>query len=228
MLAQYDPERHRASAHTFGQDHFVACASYRTLGLWFLGFVDQARRSSERAIDYARSLNHTHTLQFALAYAGALFAASCGDIEYLQSTTAELLEIGRDLRSPGWSAAVSGLHGKLLIALGKSSEGVAKLWTGITAFRERHSPLWQPTFCVWLAEAHASAASSPRGSLRWRSAGKLRLVEPTGWMRNCSEWRANSGKPEGCLIILIRSRSLVRPSWLPDRNRRARWNCGPQ
>ena len=66
MLAQYDPVRHSASALTFGQDHFVACASYLTLGLWFLGFTDQARRLSERAIEYARSLNHTHTLQFAL------------------------------------------------------------------------------------------------------------------------------------------------------------------
>jgi tetratricopeptide (TPR) repeat protein len=91
FLSQYDPERHGTSAHKFGQDHFVACASYLTLGLWFLGFTDQAQRHSERAIEYARSLNHTHTLQFALAYAGALFAANCRDVEYLESTTAELL-----------------------------------------------------------------------------------------------------------------------------------------
>src|SRR5258708_37868059 len=127
MLAQYDPVRHSASALTFGQDHFVACASYLTLGLWFLGFTDQARRYSERAIEHARSLNHTHTLQFALAYAGALFAAHCRDEEDLESTTAELLEIGKQLGSPGWSAAVSAVQRELLIEHGRTGEGVAKL-----------------------------------------------------------------------------------------------------
>ena len=181
MLAQYDPVRHGASALTYGQDHFVACASYLTLGLWFLGFTDEARRLSERAIEYARSLNHTHTLQFALAYAGALFAANCRDVEYLESTTAELLEIGKELGSPGWSAAVSGLHGKLLIERGRSSEGIAKLQAGITAFRKRRSPLWQPTFLTWLAEAHAAGGDIPQG-LEALKIGQEIAAGGTHWM----------------------------------------------
>lgn len=181
MLAQYDPVRHSASAHTFGQDHFVACASHLTLGLWFLGFVDQARRYSERAIEYARSLNHTNTLQFALAYGGALFAANCGDVEYLQSTTLELLELGRELGSPGWSAAVTGLHGKLLIELGQSSEGVAKLRAAIKAFRERHSPLWQPTLCAWLAKAHATRGEISQGLATLEIGREAAAVGPR-WM----------------------------------------------
>jgi predicted ATPase/class 3 adenylate cyclase len=181
MLAQYDPARHGSSAYTFGQDHFVACASYLTLGHWFLGSVDQARQYSERAIDYARSLNHSHTLQFALAYAGALFAAKCGDVAYLQSTTAELLEIGRELRSPGWGAAVTGLHGKLLIELGQLSEGVAKLWAGVNTFRERRSPLWQPTFCVWLAQAHSARGEISQG-LAALEIGRQAAASGPHWM----------------------------------------------
>jgi class 3 adenylate cyclase/predicted ATPase len=181
MLAQYDSVRHGASALTYGQDHYVACASYLTLGLWFLGFTDEARRLSERAIEYARSLNHTHTLQFALAYAGALFAANCRDVEYLESTTAELLEIGKELASPGWSAAVSGLHGKLLIERGRSSEGIAKLQAGITAFRKRGAPLWQPTFLTWLAEAHAAGGDIPQG-LEALKTGQEIAAGGTHWM----------------------------------------------
>ena len=181
MLAQYDPVRHSASALRFGQDHFVACASYLTLGLWFLGFTDEARRYSERAIEYARSLNHTHTLQFGLAYAGALFAANCRDVEFLESTTAELLEIGKELGSPGWSAAVSGLHGKLLIERGRTSQGIAKLRAGIIAFRERCSPLWQPTFCTWLAEAHATCGEISQG-LEALKIGRQAAAGGTHWM----------------------------------------------
>jgi predicted ATPase len=181
MLAQYDPVRHSASAHTFGQDHFVACASYLTLGLWFLGFTDQARQCSEQAIEYARSLKHAHTLQFALAYAGALFAANCRNVDYLQSTTEELLEIGREQRSPGWGAAVSGLHGKLLIEHGRTSEGIAKLHAGIETFSERHSPLWQPTFSTWLAEAQATCGEISQG-LAALDIGRQAAAGGTHWM----------------------------------------------
>ena len=181
MLLQYDPVRHSASALTFGQDHFVACASHLALGQWFLGFTDEARRYSERAIEYARSLKHTHTLQFALAYAGALFAANCRDVEYLESTTTELLEIGKELGSPGWSAAVSGLHGKLLIDRGRTREGIAKLQAGIMAFRERRSPLWQPTFCTWLAEAHATCGEISQG-LDALTMGRQAAAGGTHWM----------------------------------------------
>jgi predicted ATPase len=152
-----------------------------TLGLWFLGFTDEARQYSERAIEYARSLNHTHTLQFALAYAGALFAANCRDVEYLESTTAELLEIGKELGSPGWSAAVSGLHGKLLIERGRTGEGIAKLQAGIMAFRKRRSPLWQPTFCIWLAEAHATCGEISQG-LEALKMGREAAAGGTHWM----------------------------------------------
>jgi class 3 adenylate cyclase/predicted ATPase len=163
FLALYDQVRHGTSAHKFGQDHFVACASYLTMALWHLGFVDQARVYSERAIEYARSLGHSNTLQFALAYGGAYFAALCRDPEYLQSTCAELLEIGKAHVSPSWSAAATGLHGKLLVERGQKSEGIATLQAGIEALRQRRSTLWQPAFCAWLAEAHAASGEASQG-----------------------------------------------------------------
>ena len=163
FLAQYDPARHGTSAHKFGQDHFVACASYLTMALWHVGFVDQARMHSERAIEYARSLGHSNTLQFALAYGGAYFAALCRDLDYLQSTSAELLEIGKAHVSPSWSAAATGLHGKLLVEQGQTSEGIATLQAGIEALRKRRSTLWQPAFCAWLAEAHAASGEVSQG-----------------------------------------------------------------
>ena len=101
------------------------------MALWHVGFVDQARVYSERAIEYARSLGHSNTLQFALAYGGAYFAALCRDLKYLQSTSTELLEIGKAHVSPSWSAAATGLHGKLLFERGQTSEGIATLQAGI-------------------------------------------------------------------------------------------------
>ena len=163
FLTQYDQVRHGTSAHKFGQDHFVACASYLTLALWHLGFVDQARMHSERAIEYARSLGHSNTLQFALAYGGAYFAALCRDLKYLESTVAELLEIGKAHVSPSWGAAATGLHGKLLVERGQTSEGIATLQAGVGALAARRSTLWQPAFCAWLAAAHAANGEVSQG-----------------------------------------------------------------
>jgi predicted ATPase len=105
------------------------------------------------------------------------------------------------------------LHGKLLIALGKSSEGVAKLWTGITAFRERHSPLWQPTFCVWLAEAHASRGEFSQG-LAALEIGRQAAAGGTHWMdaellRVEGELRQTGGLPDHIDTESILSEALV-------------------
>ena len=163
MLGQYDPARHRKSAHRFGQDHSVACACYLALGLWHLGFPEQARQYSDRAIEYARSLGHAHTLQFALAYGGAYFAAHCRDADYLDATTSELVELGKAHSSRSWSAALTGLLGMLLIERGRTRDGIVGLRTGLEALREFNSMLWQPAFCSWLARAYATCGEVSQG-----------------------------------------------------------------
>jgi hypothetical protein len=74
MLAIYDVERHRTSAHHFGQDHFVSCSAYLCLATWHLGYVEQAREHARRAIEHARSLGHQNTLGLALNFAGVCLA----------------------------------------------------------------------------------------------------------------------------------------------------------
>lgn len=163
MLAQYDPARHRGSAHRFGQDHFVACASYLALGSWHLGFLDQAQQFSARAIEHARSLEHAHTLQFALAYGGAYFAAHCRDIAYLDATTSELVELGKAHSSRSWSAALTGLLGMLQIERGQTTDGIAKLRASLQALGEFNSMLWQPALYCWLAGAYATCSEVSQG-----------------------------------------------------------------
>jgi len=163
MLSQYDPARHRESGHRFGQDHFVACACYLALGLWHLGFPVQARQYSDRAIEYARSLGHAHTLQFALAYGGAYFAAHCRDADYLDATTSELVELGKAHSSRSWSAALTGLLGMLQIERGQTRDGIVGLRTGLEALREFNSMLWQPALCSWLARAYATCGEVSQG-----------------------------------------------------------------
>jgi predicted ATPase len=73
------------------------------------------------------------------------------------------------------------LHGKLLIERGRTSEGIAKLQAGITTFRERRSPLWQPTFCSWLAQAHGTCGEISQG-LDAVQIGRQAAAGGTHWM----------------------------------------------
>ena len=103
-------------------------------------------------------------------------------MDYLQSTTAELLEIGKAHGSPGWSAAVSGLHGKLLIEHGQTSEGIATLQAGIEAFRKRRlAALAAHVLLTWLAEAHATCGEISQG-LAALEIGRQAAAGGTHWM----------------------------------------------
>ena len=52
---------------------------------------------------------------------------------------------------------------------------------GIIAFRERRSPLWQPTFCTWLAEAHATCGETSQG-LDALEIGRQAAARGAHWM----------------------------------------------
>ena len=141
--------------------------------------------------------SHSHTLQFALAYAGALFAAHCRDLDYLQSTTAELLEIGKAHVSPAWSAAVDRAAWQAADRARTDERGhrhIAGRHRGTQASDTRRSG--SPRSAPGLPRLMRHAARSRRGSPRWRSAGKLRPAGRTGWMRNCIAWRANFCRSE--------------------------------
>jgi hypothetical protein len=47
-IALFDPAQHRSLAMRFGQDAGVAILSFRTLGLWLLGYPEAARRDADK------------------------------------------------------------------------------------------------------------------------------------------------------------------------------------
>ena len=81
------------------------------------------------------------------------------------------------------------------------------------AFRERHSPLWQPTFCAWLAEAHASRGEFSQG-LAALEIGRQAAAGGTHWMdaellRVEGELRQIGGLPDHIDAESILSEALV-------------------
>jgi hypothetical protein len=67
-LALYDPAEHRLLATRFGQDSRVAILSFRSLGLWLLGYPEAALADTNHAIKDAREIGQAAALMFALAH----------------------------------------------------------------------------------------------------------------------------------------------------------------
>ena len=71
-LAFYDPEQHRVSAVSYGQDSGVACGILGAEALWMLGYPDQALRGMEETLALARRLAHPMSLAIALHFSAHL------------------------------------------------------------------------------------------------------------------------------------------------------------
>ncbi|UCC64401.1 MAG: AAA family ATPase, partial [Anaerolineae bacterium] len=73
VSALYNSGRDRAMAFQFGFDPRVAGLSHAGWAYWFLGYPDQARQQSEKALVLARDLGHPFVLAFALFFAAWLY-----------------------------------------------------------------------------------------------------------------------------------------------------------
>ncbi|MCL4301393.1 MAG: AAA family ATPase [Anaerolineae bacterium] len=65
-VALYDPAQHRPLTFQYGQDPGPAGLALGALDLWLLGYVEQARRWSDRALELAREGGHAYTLALTL------------------------------------------------------------------------------------------------------------------------------------------------------------------
>src|SRR5262249_30011077 len=79
-IALYDPQLQSFLVDAHGIDPGIVCLTYFGYVQWFLGFADEARDYSERALSNAERLGHPFTLAFALAFR-AYLCQHLGDVE---------------------------------------------------------------------------------------------------------------------------------------------------
>lgn len=72
VAALYQPAHHEAHVAEFGEDAGVTGGAYLSWVLWFLGYPDQARKTSEQTLALARQFGHPFSLAYALTFAAIL------------------------------------------------------------------------------------------------------------------------------------------------------------
>jgi hypothetical protein len=68
-IARYDPVEHRPLATRFGQDVRIVILSFRSWGLWSLGYVEAALADADHVVKDAREIRHATAIMYALTCA---------------------------------------------------------------------------------------------------------------------------------------------------------------
>jgi class 3 adenylate cyclase/predicted ATPase len=151
-LALYDPERDRAQAARLGFDLCMACHSILALVLGSQGYPDEGLRHAEEAIAAARAAAHLHSEAWALCRAAELHELR-GEVTLCLERAEATLTLATEQVFPHYAAYGMLFGGWALAKEGHGEEGLARLRTGIDAFRAIGSKFQQPLMLALLAEA---------------------------------------------------------------------------
>jgi DNA-binding winged helix-turn-helix (wHTH) protein/predicted ATPase len=199
-IARYEPQTHRSLAASYGVDPCVAARAYAGLGLWLLGFVDQAARTSDQATAHARDLGHPVSLAFALNVAALVFLARREPAAAEQRVEA-LVALSSELALPYWGAQSAMQHGWALVQRGDHAGGAARVRTVLDAWRAEGRALLAPSYLGVIGEALGATGEPERGIDALDEA--LAEIERTGerW------WEAEILRLKGALLLKSPSRT---------------------
>jgi tetratricopeptide (TPR) repeat protein len=138
----------------FSVDSGVSVLSYRSWALWFLGYPEAALADSDQAISDAREIGQAATLMYALLHV-SFTHIHCGDYATTTGVLDELTGLAGEKGALFWKAHGTAQQGCLFGLIGKASNAVERLTSGITAFRLTGSTSWMPTRLSYLAKAYA-------------------------------------------------------------------------
>ncbi len=153
-IALYDAAEHRPLATRFGLDAGVHALSYRSWALWMLGYPDAALADLDHALSDAREIGQAATLMVALVVA-LLPHIRCGNYAMGNLLADELVALAQAKGALLWNAVGRIMRGDVLTLIGKSSDAVQMITTGIDAEKATGATLWIPWFASSLASAYA-------------------------------------------------------------------------
>lgn len=177
VLELYEPQAHHGLKAIAAFDMRSVALTYEASTTLLLGRPDAAAAISAEAIAWTRTLDHRHTLAFALHYA-ALFRALRGGEPDAGEPIDELRAPARGQRFPVWLAGADILHGRRLALLGRTQKGLARARRGWTARAATGTTFHDTAFLGLLADACRLAGELEEARAHVEAA--LGRVEATG------------------------------------------------
>ena len=153
-IVPYDPVEHRPLTTRFGQDIRVAILSFRSWGLWLLGYPDAALADANHALKDAREIGQAATLMYALFFTSAT-QIFCGNYADASALLNELVALANEKSASYWKAWAIISQGWLLALSGKPSDAIEMITSGVGAYRSTGATIYAPMYLSYLTRAHA-------------------------------------------------------------------------
>ena len=156
-IALYDPAVHRPLAARFGLDAEVSVLAQRSIALWLLGRPEAALADVDRALTDAREIEHAPTLMDALFFP-TITHIFCGNHAKANLQADELVALADEIGSLYMKANGMMLQGSCFAMIGKASQAVHMIASGLTASRSTGATAGAPGWLSILARARAELA----------------------------------------------------------------------
>jgi class 3 adenylate cyclase/tetratricopeptide (TPR) repeat protein len=177
-LRIYDPAKHSGQALLYGGHDPAVCAKGQaSIGLWLLGYPDQAARSAEEGLALAESLGHVPSLAHALLWKGALSMPPRRDYVSTFACAERLIALGTEQTLALYLAVGTMLRGWSSVHFGHVGDGLVELRRGLDAYIQTSKIFW-PYFKAMLAEAQLFGGEAGLGLAALEEG--LRITEEGG------------------------------------------------
>jgi predicted ATPase len=155
-LALYSPDEHGPLAARFvGQDLAVAAHSYRSWGLWQLGYPQTALRDGNLGLAKARQIGQAASLLYALFHL-SIVEILCGRIDVGAALAAEMSLVAEEKGASFWSGPAAIVQG-LAASLGGAKDVAESIDAGLRVYATTGSSVCTALFLTALARANANA-----------------------------------------------------------------------
>jgi predicted ATPase len=161
LLELYNEDRHRHLASVMGYDPKVATLSH-SIGLWALGYPDQALVNVRQAVDWAEQIQHPFSqcyAQFFLAYAHLLRR----EVPSVLENAKILISLSKQICNSFWFAQGLIVKGWAMAQMGQPEQGLQLLFQGFSIIRGTGSMFVQYSSASWLCEVCGLAGKAGEG-----------------------------------------------------------------
>jgi len=176
-IVLYDPVEHRPLTTRFVQDVGVAILSFRSLGLWLLGYPDSALADANHALKDAREIGQAATLMYALSHTTMFVHILCGSYSAAKAALEEVIALADEKGALFWNALGTMNEACVLTLTGKAQDAIQMFTSGTAAYRSTGATIWRPLHLSHLARAYAKVGQFDDA---WRCIGEaMTAVEAT-------------------------------------------------
>ena len=178
VLSLYDSLPSRPTPSLYTVDHRAMALSFLATTLFLLGYPDQAEARHREAVDYARTLGHSHSLGLVLSHS-CEFHCFAHNWESLRTQAHALVSLSTEQGFPYYLAVGTLYCGSALAELGELRDGLTAYDRGFAARRATGARSRVPLFLGLRARTHQKAGR-PQDAL-------CSLVQALDWVEGTGE-----------------------------------------